>query len=321
MFDVSKLPAMRSQRPARALLMGQATGAVACMGAFGFRYDLPAIALLGMAGLLLSAAVAGLTRRRMSDAALLLECYLLLLASAVILSAVTCTLAATKAPYVDDVLIAIDRRLFGSSWLDIATFFSRRPLTTAILSFVYSSLSWQPFVILGLLVLRRRHSEARSITLTWLIASTLCVLAMPVAPALGGYLHYGTRPADFPYVLVTAAWDFEPLITAIRSGQLRALGAAPIVGIVTFPSFHAAGAIILGYYGRHATAGFAIFAINAAMLISTVPIGGHYIVDVLAGAAIALVAIAVTASVHASAASGRPAEPVGSPPKDILAVH
>ncbi|MET0375870.1 MAG: phosphatase PAP2 family protein [Rhizorhabdus sp.] len=147
------------------------------MGAFGFRYDPWGIALFGTIGLLLAAAVAGLIRRQLYDAALLLECYLLLLASALLLSVVTCALAATNAPYADDVLIAIDRYLFGSHWLDIATFFSRRPLTTAILSFVYSSLAWQPFVILGLLVLRGRPRDARAITLAWLIAATLCVLA------------------------------------------------------------------------------------------------------------------------------------------------
>ena len=294
---------------------------MACMGAFGFRYDPWGIALFGTIGLLLAAAVAGLIRRQLYDAALLLECYLLLLASALLLSVVTCALAATNAPYADDVLIAIDRYLFGSHWLDIATFFSRRPLTTAILSFVYSSLAWQPFVIPGLLVLRGRQRDARAITLAWLIAATLCVLAVPVAPALGGYLHYGTKPADFPYVLVTAAWDFEPLITAIRSGALRELGAAPIVGIVTFPSFHAAGAIVLGYYGRHATAGCAIVAIDAAMLVSTVPIGGHYVVDVLAGATIAIIAIAITARVYTSDALSRPAVATDSPSTVILAAR
>ncbi len=105
--------------------MGQAAAAVACMGAFGFRYDPSGIALFGTIGLLLAAAVAGLIRRRLYDAALLLECYLLLLVSALLLSVVTCALAATNAPYADDVLIAIDRYLFGSNWLDIATFFSR----------------------------------------------------------------------------------------------------------------------------------------------------------------------------------------------------
>ncbi len=93
------------------------------------------------------------------------------------------------------------------------------------------------------------------------------------------------------------------------------------MGIVTFPSFHAAGAIILGYYGRHATAGCAIVAIDVAMLVSTVPIGGHYVVDVLAGATIAIVAIAITARVYTSDASRRPAVATDSPSTVILAAR
>lgn len=129
-------------------------------------------------------------------------------------------------------------------------------------------------------------------TLAWLLAPMLCVVALPFAPALGGYLNYATSQADYPYVLVGAAWDFEPLISAIRSGELRHLGANPIVGVVTFPSFHAAGAVILGWCGRKAPGGAIVVGLNGAMLVSTIPIGGHYLIDVAGGILVAALALA-----------------------------
>jgi len=271
----------------------QAACASLCMLAFGFSYDLEA------AGFLIAGAAAllyvsyRLKRVRMAAAGLLLESFIILLISAILLSIVSCSLAATNARYVDSSLVTIDRTVFGLSWLEVATFFSRQPMATMALSLVYSTLAWQPFVLLGLFAVQQKTQDLQEFTLAWLLAPMMCVIALPFVPALGGYLHYGTSPADYPYVLVGAAWDFEPLISSIRSGELRHLGANPIVGVVTFPSFHAAGAVILGWCGRKAPAGAVIVALNAAMLVSTIPIGGHYLIDVAGGVLIAALALAL----------------------------
>jgi hypothetical protein len=61
------------------------------------------------------------------------------------------------------------------------------------------------------------------------------------------------------------------------------------VGIVTFPSFHASMAVLLAAATRDYRRVFVVSAlVNGLMLIATVPIGYHYLVDVFAGCAIAL---------------------------------
>jgi len=61
-------------------------------------------------------------------------------------------------------------------------------------------------------------------------------------------------------------------------------------GILTFPSVHAAVAVLMIiHYWRH----WWIAPLNLAMFISTVPVGRHYVVALLAGAALTLVSLAI----------------------------
>ena len=65
-------------------------------------------------------------------------------------------------------------------------------------------------------------------------------------------------------------------------------------GIVTMPSYHTVMAVLLTYaFRRTGLVGYGIATLNLVMLLSIPPIGGHYLVDVLAGGALALGAIAV----------------------------
>jgi membrane-associated phospholipid phosphatase len=65
-------------------------------------------------------------------------------------------------------------------------------------------------------------------------------------------------------------------------------------GVVTFPSFHAAAAILLGWgFWALRWIRWPAVALNIAMFLAAVPIGGHYVADILAGAAAAVLAIKV----------------------------
>jgi membrane-associated phospholipid phosphatase len=69
---------------------------------------------------------------------------------------------------------------------------------------------------------------------------------------------------------------------------MRTLDANAFTGIVTFPSFHAAGAVLLACaWWQVPGLRYPGVALNAAMLVSAIPCGGHYLSDLIAGCGIA----------------------------------
>lgn len=258
-----------------------------------FRFTMGGVAMIWVVclALLLGFMALAANLGGLRNLAKLSEAYFLLFSNAVLASFLSVMLAATNRPYVDAALIAFDRRMFGYSWIDCASYVAHLPRVSVGLSVAYSSLGWQPFLLLGLLHLGGRQREGEIFVLAWMLATFVATLVFPFFPALGGYLHYGMPRSEAPNVLARAAWEFEPIIEGARRGTLRSLGEHPIVGLVTFPSFHAAGAIILGWLWRSVKGGSLFVVLNAGMFLSTVPIGGHYLVDVCAGACLGALTI------------------------------
>jgi membrane-associated phospholipid phosphatase len=79
----------------------------------------------------------------------------------------------------------------------------------------------------------------------------------------------------------------------VRDGSLRVLDFKTLGGIITFPSFHAAAAVpaLWAFWAVWWMRPLALIA-NVGMLLATPLVGGHYFVDVFAGIALAMLAIA-----------------------------
>lgn len=264
------------------------------MFALGFHYDGTGLNLLVGCVLAMAAISQAMHRIGRETLARLSECYFILFASALLVSLNSIVFAATNFPYVDTKLIAADYVIFGISWIEIANAAAQWPLLSNLLSVTYSSLAWQPFLLLGILAIVPRGDQGQRFTFAWVLAMSLSLLVFPFAPAVGGYLHHGFVAEAYPHIRVSAAWDFAPVLEGARDGTLRTLGATPVIGMVTFPSFHAAAAVILGWHWRLVPGATFFVPLNILMLCSTVPVGGHYIVDVMAGCVVAAVAIAAS---------------------------
>jgi len=72
-------------------------------------------------------------------------------------------------------------------------------------------------------------------------------------------------------------------------------------GVIAFPSFHAVLAVLFTYAHRHSATFAPMAALNAVMLVSIPSEGGHYLVDVFGGIAVAIVAILAVRAVPARA--------------------
>src|SRR5262245_7894178 len=77
----------------------------------------------------------------------------------------------------------------------------------------------------------------------------------------------------------------------LHSGDLH-FALAQLTGVVSFPSFHTTMAILYVYgFGRVGWMGWVAALLNVAMLLAIPFYGGHYLVDVFAGAAVALISV------------------------------
>jgi len=129
------------------------------------------------------------------------------------------------------------------------------------------------------------------------IACTLTVFATAIisalVPAIGTYQQYGLAAETASFKATGYLIQLDRLPVA-RDGTLRVLNLSQIGGIVTFPSFHAAVAMITmwGLWCLWWMRPLALITMGG-MLIATPLLGGHYFVDVMAGVVVAAVAIAV----------------------------
>jgi len=78
----------------------------------------------------------------------------------------------------------------------------------------------------------------------------------------------------------------------LRAGADTALGLDDLKGLVSFPGFHAAAAVMLGWgYWSLPWLRWLFLALNVAMTLSAIPIGGHDLADILAGILVAVLSI------------------------------
>ena len=86
---------------------------------------------------------------------------------------------------------------------------------------------------------------------------------------------------------------------AVRNGSITVLDTSMIAGLITFPSWHAAMGVIFMYSARTMKWLLAVLVpLNVLLILATVPSGGHYLVDTIAGLAVAVISILVVRKIR-----------------------
>src|SRR4051812_1208025 len=117
---------------------------------------------------------------------------------------------------------------------------------------------------------------------------------MMILPAAGAYSHY--QPLFVSYENFGAGagmWHYD-LLMAFRTGSANVIdfNVPNSNCLVTFPSGHTILAIIMTYALRGSRwTLIPAFIVNGAMLVSTIPHGGHHLFDLIVGGVIAVCAI------------------------------
>ena len=244
-----------------------------------------------------------------------LETIALLSAASLLICLATFVLGATQRPLIDPALARADELLLpGFHWPTAILALNQRIQLLALCNMAYSTLDWQPGMLLLLLCAAGSIERCWMFLLAWFATLIIVISIYAFAPGVGGYAFYGITASDVPGVTDPTAWRFPLILELLRSGGLRMIDFDLLDGLVTFPSFHAGAAVLLiwGFWPlRWARWPFA--ALNTAMFASSVPIGGHYVVDLLAGGVVA--AVGISASKWIFARPGRSWTAASRPPE------
>jgi membrane-associated phospholipid phosphatase len=194
--------------------------------------------------------------------------------------------ASANLPLMDDVFARLDATM-GFHWADTYAWVERHPVFQTALRTAYSSGGVQ---LLGLFLIHcMRAPGIGSGELMWnFMVSLLITIAISVilpAAAMPGTI--GQHHID--------------VFLAVRNGGITVLDAPTIAGLVTFPSWHAAMGVIFIYSARSMKWLLAVLApLNVLLIAATPPCGGHYLVDTIAGLAVAAISILVVRKIRRS---------------------
>jgi membrane-associated phospholipid phosphatase len=197
-------------------------------------------------------------------------------------------------PMRDTELAAIDRAM-GFDWLGFLAFADDHPPLATILRTAYHTAGPQ---LLGLYLFlsfarwRERMAEFLALLAT---SSLLTGVIVALVPAEGAYAFYAPAPELFRSFSPKAGMWHHDLLMALRTSPTPMLDFAKAEGLVTFPSFHTTLAIITPYAVRGVRYLFVpLAALNAVVIVATLPEGGHHLIDLIAGALVAIAAILAT---------------------------
>jgi membrane-associated phospholipid phosphatase len=204
--------------------------------------------------------------------------------------------AATKRPLLDADLAAIDQAL-GFRWLQTVETANSFPMIATVMVFCYASIGYQiPGTALFLVVAGKRE-RLFEFGATLVVSLMLTDLAMLAVPAAGAYSFY--RPGEMSFNHFTAVGGLAHLSTLehLRSGVPFEFLSSKIIGLTSFPSFHTALGILVTFAARRTILFWPVAAVNAIMVLATIPEGGHHLVDVIGGICVAVAAIAAVRSI------------------------
>ena len=198
--------------------------------------------------------------------------------------------AAADLPLRDSDMIWIDRYL-GFDWLGVMSSLDHSPRLLGVLNGAYATFTPQVVAAALALIIAGKTRDLDRFFIIFACASISAEALSVLVPTLGPIwaLADHARFTNLPTLGRTTA----EIVLALRDRTLGTIDFEAVNGIISFPSMHAAVAIIVPYTLRwNRWLFWPITALDALMLGSAVPSGNHYLADVMAGVAVGVLAIA-----------------------------
>jgi membrane-associated phospholipid phosphatase len=204
--------------------------------------------------------------------------------------------AAANLPLQDHFLDATDHML-GLDWKGLLAWMSSHPQLHPIFRQAYLSLMPQMVIVVLALAYTGRLRWLRVFTLSFFFAALATISVSALLPAEGAWGFYGLTPYNHAAIIPATRDIHLPIFHGLRNGSFRLLMASGSEGIITFPSLHAALAIILaaGLWPVPVLRWVGL-VLNVVVLVSVPVDGGHYFTDAFAGLGIGAISLAAASA-------------------------
>ena len=197
-------------------------------------------------------------------------------------------LAARAGPLWDDPFTAADA-FIGLNWPAIFRVADSMPIALWAGGIAYHSLTLQMIVCIVVLSITDQREALQLAVLAAVVSGFLTIAISGLMPAMGNVFD----PINYRHLWPSVAWMEQDLISGLRSGSNRILDLSHLMGIVTFPSYHATLPVILAWAQRDVRRWRVIAPLWGGVTILATPLfGGHYGIDVIAGLMLAILGIA-----------------------------
>jgi hypothetical protein len=198
---------------------------------------------------------------------------------------------------IDASLAAIDRAL-GIDWPALMAFVSRYPRTNLVLELVYVSVLPQVAVLVAALGLFGRPEKIYALCLSVACAAAICIAVWTLAPSFGAFSVYELPAGVSNHLALALDGRYARELVGLLAHGPGRISPTAAKGLIGFPSYHAVLAILVAWYARELSyLRWVALAVNTVVLVATPIQGGHDVIDVLAGFAVAALAIAFARSV------------------------
>ena len=208
----------------------------------------------------------------------------------------------SPAPFADAILYRADL-LLGFDWREAYPRYVALPAIHRAMQLCYASIAYTPALLMAGLAARGFEQRIREFLVAYSIGLTATMISFFFLPAKSAleFVLQG-RATYMPQTRVNTS----ATILALRDGALTDVSIDMLIGIVTFPSFHAFSAVLFMWSSWVLRwLRWPIVLINLGMLIATPIEGTHYLVDVIAGCLLAGAAVFAARSIPVLSLGGK----------------
>jgi membrane-associated phospholipid phosphatase len=219
-------------------------------------------------------------------------------------------------PFRDAELLAVDHWL-GFERGAYQAFLATHETLRDIISFAYGTMNQQNLLVVAVAVAMRKPEVLQTYVVAFAIAVTATAVISIFVPAANALIYVDKLPTDI-VDLPNGGRSYFQALQGLRAGTLRVVDLSALDGLISFPSFHTASAILFVWVlWSTPIVRFVVLPLNVLLIAGTPLCGAHYLADIVGGAAVALGAIFVTSRLmdvkprRAEAAVSEPLEQVG----------